>query len=83
MTTSLVLALVWLVAANVIAVVPSRRNHWPQAWALIAVGIPLLGYVTYENGPWAGLLALGAGMSVLRWPLRRGLGWLRRRLDGG
>lgn len=70
MTFSLILACLWLVAANVLAMIPSKDNHWARAYGLIAVGIPLLGYVTYENGPWIGLLALAAGMSVLRWPVR-------------
>jgi hypothetical protein len=78
-TTSIILACVWVVVANVLAMLPSRRNHWPQAWALIALGIPLLGYVTYENGPWIGLLALFAGASILRWPVRHLLAWARRR----
>ena len=78
MSGSLILALVWLVLANVLAMLPSKRSHWPQAWALIATGIPLLGWVTYQNGPWVGLLALAAGMSVLRWPVRYGLRWLGR-----
>jgi hypothetical protein len=77
MTLSLALACLWVVTACVIAMLPSRRNHWPQAWALIAVGIPLLGYVTYENGPWWGLAALFAGASILRWPLRHLVARLR------
>ncbi len=78
MSGSLILALVWLVLANVLAMLPSKRSHWPQAWVLIATGIPLLGWVTYQNGPWIGLLALAAGMSVLRWPVRYGVRWLGR-----
>ena len=39
------------------------------AFALIAIGIPLVGWVTYQNGPIWGLVILGAGASVLRWPL--------------
>ncbi len=69
MSTSLVLAFLWLVAANVIGMFPSRHNHWPAAYGLIALGVPLLGYVTYQNGPIIGLLALMAGASILRWPL--------------
>lgn len=76
MTVSLSLACLWVVAACAIAMLPSRRNHWPQAWALIAVGIPLLGYVTYENGPVIGLVALFGGASILRWPLRHLGAWL-------
>ena len=45
---------------------------------LIALGIPLVGYVTYQNGPWVGLFVLFAGMSILRWPLRYLLRWVRQ-----
>ncbi|WP_264213016.1 DUF2484 family protein [Leisingera thetidis] len=69
MTLSLTLAAVWALAANVLALIPSRDNHWTRAYVLIAFGIPLLGYVTYENGPWWGLAVLLGGMSVLRWPV--------------
>jgi hypothetical protein len=48
---------------------PARKSHWPAAYVLIALGVPLLGYVTYENGPWIGLIAFAAGASILRWPL--------------
>ncbi len=78
MSGSLILALVWLVLANVLAMLPSRNKYWRRAYVLIAVGIPLVGYVTYQNGPWIGLLALAAGMSVLRWPVRYGVRWLGR-----
>jgi len=69
MTLSLTLAALWALVANVLAMLPSRDNHWRRAYMLIAVGIPILGYVTYENGPWIGLIVLAAGMSVLRWPV--------------
>ncbi|UWQ80444.1 DUF2484 family protein [Leisingera sp. S132] len=80
MTLSLTLAAVWALAANVLAMIPSRDNHWRRAYLLIALGIPLLGYVTYENGPWWGLAVLLAGMSVLRWPVLYFGRWVRRRL---
>lgn len=79
MTLSLTLAAVWALAANLLAMLPSRDNHWRRAYALIAVGIPILGYVTYENGPWWGLAVLVAGMSVLRWPVIYFGRWLRER----
>ena len=69
MTPSLLCAALWLVAANLMAMIPSKDNLWQRAYLLIAVGIPLLGWVTYQNGAWVGLLALAAGMSVLRWPV--------------
>ncbi|GAB4552772.1 MAG: hypothetical protein Tsb0024_20120 [Ruegeria sp.] len=78
MSWSIALAALWGVAANVLAMIPSKDNHWTRAYALIAVGIPILGYVTYENGPWVGLFVLAAGMSVLRWPVIYLGRWLRR-----
>jgi hypothetical protein len=75
---SLILAALWALTANVLAMIPSRDNHWRRAYALIAVGIPILGYVTYENGPWWGLAVLVAGMSVLRYPVIYLGRWLRR-----
>lgn len=80
MSTSLILACLWAILANVMAMIPSRDNHWRRAYVLIALGIPLIGYVTWENGPWIGLLALAAGMSILRWPMRYLLRWLGSKL---
>ncbi len=80
MTTSLILACLWAIAANVLAMVPSQDNHWRRAYWLIGLGIPLLGYVTYENGPWIGLLVLAAGMSILRWPVRYFGRWISAKL---
>ncbi|MCW1956526.1 DUF2484 family protein [uncultured Lentibacter sp.] len=77
MTLSLTLACLWAAAANVLAMLPSRDAHWSRAYGLIGLGIPLLGYVTYENGPWIGLLVLLAAMSMLRWPLIYLMRWLR------
>ncbi|MEM8632257.1 MAG: DUF2484 family protein [Pseudomonadota bacterium] len=82
MTLSLVLACLWAISANVIAVFPSKHHHWPAAYGLIAVGIPILGYVTYENGAFIGLLVLAAGMSILRWPVRYLFRWIGRTFVG-
>ncbi|MCI2393480.1 DUF2484 family protein [Aliiroseovarius sediminis] len=78
MTLSLILACFWAVAAQVVALFPSRHHHWPAAYILIAVGIPLLGFVVYENGPLVGGLVLIAAMSILRWPVIYLIRWLRR-----
>ncbi|WP_372573758.1 DUF2484 family protein [Ruegeria jejuensis] len=78
MTLSLTLVCVWAISANLMAMIPSRDNHWSRAYLLIALGIPLLGYVTYQNGPWVGLIVLIAGMSVLRWPVIYLTRWIRR-----
>lgn len=81
MSLSLILACLWAVAANLAAMIPSRDNHWRRAYVLIVCGIPLLGYVTYENGPVAGLIAMAAGMSLLRWPVVYLGSWMRRRME--
>jgi len=69
MTLSLICAFVWLIAANVLAMIPSHDNHWRRAYVLIAIGVPLIGWVTMQNGPLIALVILAAGMSVLRWPV--------------
>ncbi|MFW5641732.1 MAG: DUF2484 family protein [Roseicyclus sp.] len=79
MPLSLVLACLWAIAAFVAALLPGRV-HWPAAWMLIATGIPILGFVTLQAGPVAGLVCLAAGASVLRWPLLRAGGRMRRSL---
>ena len=77
MSLSLILACLWLIAANLIGMVPSRDHHWRAAYGLIAVGIPIVGYVTWQMGPVLGLLVLAAGASVLRWPVYYVWRWVR------
>lgn len=69
MNGSMLLACLWAVTATLIAILPSRDRHWRAAYMLIAAGIPILGWVTLQNGPWVGLIVLAAGASILRWPL--------------
>jgi hypothetical protein len=76
----LALCLIWLVAANVIGMFPSKDLHWRAAYVLIAIGVPLLGWVTWESGPVVGLLLLAAGASILRWPVVYLWRWLRRQM---
>ncbi|MFN4193494.1 MAG: DUF2484 family protein [Tabrizicola sp.] len=80
MTLPLALCLGWLVVANLVAMLPSRDHHWRAAYVLIALGVPLLGWMTWVAGPLAGLLLLAAGASVLRWPVIFLWRWLRRQL---
>lgn len=76
----LALCLVWLIAANVIAMFPSRDRHWRAAYVLIAIGVPLLGWVTWELGPVVGMLVLAGGASILRWPVIFVWRWFRQQL---
>lgn len=77
MMLSMVFALLWLVIANLLGTFPSKDNHWRRAYILVAIGVPLLGWVTIENGPWIALMFLAAGMSVLRWPVLYLSRWVR------
>ena len=61
---------------------PSRDNHWRRAYWLIGLGIPILGWFAWQNGPWVGLLVLLAGMSVLRWPVIYLGRWAARSFGG-
>lgn len=76
MPLPLILACLWALVACLVAMGP-QRYHWPAAWALIATGIPILGYATLILGPVWGFLLLAAGASVLRYPLIRALDRLR------
>lgn len=78
MSLSLILACLWAIAANFAAMLPSRKNHWPAAYVLMAAGIPILGYVTLQHGPWLGLLCLAAAASILRWPVIYLVRYIRR-----
>ncbi len=82
MSWSLILGFLWLITANFIAMLPSKDKHWRNAYVLIAIGIPLLGWLTWENGPWVGLVALAAGVSILRWPVRYLGRWMKRKTVG-
>ncbi|WP_299755324.1 DUF2484 family protein [uncultured Boseongicola sp.] len=77
MTLSLSLACLWCILANVIAMFPSKKKHWPAAYVLMAFGVPLLGLVVWENGIWIGLLVLAAAVSILRWPVLHLWRWMR------
>jgi hypothetical protein len=77
MIWSLTAALIWLIAANFLAMLPSRDHHWTNAYRLIAVGVPILIWLWVAAGMWWGLAYLAAAGSVLRWPLIHLWRWLR------
>jgi hypothetical protein len=78
MSASLILTALWAICANLLAMTPSKDNHWRAAYVLIAVGIPILGFVTWQHGPWIGFLVLAGAISVLRWPVIYLGRWLKR-----
>ena len=71
-------AALWFILANVVAMFPSKDLHWRFAYGMIAIGVLILGWVTYQNGQWIGLILLAAGGSVLRWLLIYLTRWVRR-----
>ncbi|MEE4187312.1 MAG: DUF2484 family protein [Roseobacter sp.] len=79
MTVSLTLAALWALVANLLAMMPSKDQHWRNAYLLITIGIPIVGFVSWQHGPWIGMLVLAAGMSVLRWPVVYLGRWIKRR----
>lgn len=79
-TLPLAAGLVWLIVANVLAMLPSKDHHWTNAYRLIAVGLPIVIWIGWTNGlMWAAAFVAG-GASVLRWPLIYLWRWLRARL---
>mgnify|MGYP000471443876 CR=1 FL=1 len=68
MTSSLIAALVWFLAANLRAMFPSKDQHWRFAYVMIVIGVPILIWVFVENGPTVGGGVLLMGLWVLRWP---------------
>jgi hypothetical protein len=80
MSLSIVAALVWMVAVNLRAMFPSKDNHWKFAYAMIAIGVPILIWVYLDHGlVLAAILLLGA-MWVMRWPVIYLTRWLRRQV---
>jgi hypothetical protein len=69
--------LVWLITANLIAMFPSRDHHWTNAYILIALGVPILAWTWWSNGPLLALAFLVGGASVLRWPVYFLVRWCR------
>ncbi len=77
-TPAFVLACVWLVVANVLAMLPSNDNHWRRAYVLIGMGVPIAIYLIFQNGFWLALIFVLAGMWILRWPVIYLARWLRK-----
>lgn len=77
MSGAVFMACLWCVCANVIAMFPSKHHHWPAAYVLMTFGIPILGWVYWEEGVIFGAIFTVAGLSILRWPVRYLIRWLR------
>jgi hypothetical protein len=80
MTLSLILALIWLALAQATGVLRPASRQRAAAVALTVPGIPLLGWVTTDAGPYVALALLAAGALSLCWPLP-GLARTARRIE--
>jgi len=69
MTLSLILALIWFALAQASGLLRPAPRQRAAAVALTILGIPLLGWVTTDAGPYVGLALLAAGTLSLCWPL--------------
>jgi uncharacterized membrane protein len=69
MTLSLTLALTWLAFAQATGLLRPMSRQRAAAVVLTILGIPLLGWVTTDAGPYVGLALLAIGVLSLCWPL--------------
>ena len=80
MSYSLSAACCWIILAAILAAIPSNDNHWRRAYALMAIGAPLLVWVFVNDGIIFGLIFTAAAASVFRWPLRYLFTWVLRQV---
>ncbi|MGR3714787.1 MAG: DUF2484 family protein [Shimia sp.] len=81
MTLSLVLACIWLFVANFRAMFPSKDRLWSFAYAMIAVGVPIVIGLYVQNGPWVALIVFVMASWVMRWPVYYLWLWLRKKVS--
>lgn len=67
---AIIAALAWALAANLSILVPSKRKHWPMAWALMVTALPIVTWLAATGHPLAAVLFAAAAISVLRLPLK-------------
>ncbi len=68
MSEALLLLSIWALLAGAAGVVPRGRLSPVINLALVVAGIPILGLVTMQMGPWAGLVTMAAGSLLLLHP---------------
>ena len=69
MSTSLLTACFWAIAATVVAMLPMRRQFGPGIALLIAAPV-LIGFIGYQHGWIFAALGLAAFVSMFRNPLK-------------
>ncbi|WP_435229720.1 DUF2484 family protein [Pseudopelagicola sp. nBUS_20] len=80
MSLSLVFALFWLLLVNLDAIFVSADHHWRFTFVMIAVGVPILIGVLYEDGGWMALLVLISAAWLMRWSALHLARWIKRRV---
>lgn len=67
---TLAVAAGWLLMACLLPYL--RPHHRPRAfWAMVATGVPVLGWLTLHWGPMLGVAGFALGLAALFWPPRR------------
>lgn len=69
MSTSVIIASLWVLAATVTAFLPMRRQYVPGIALLIAAPV-LIVWLGYDHGWWLSVLAALGFVSMFRNPLR-------------
>ncbi|PXW70915.1 uncharacterized protein DUF2484 [Loktanella sp. PT4BL] len=70
----------WVVLAFALSAFPSNDSHWRRAYVLLAIGAPLLVWITIQHGIFMGLLGLAVGGLVLRWPVYYLWRWIKNNI---
>jgi len=80
MSLSFIAALIWMIVVNLRAMFPSKDNHWKFAYAMIALGLPILVWVYIDHGIVLAAILLVGAMWVMRWPVIYLSRWIRRQV---
>ncbi|MBO9473505.1 DUF2484 family protein [Shimia sp. R10_1] len=80
MSLSLISACVWLIAANLRAMFPSKDHHWRFAYVMMAIGVPIVIGLAVQHNIWFALVFVGMGAWIMRWPVIYLWRWVKRKL---
>lgn len=69
MTTPVILAGLWIIAASIIAFLPRKYHKTSALYFLIPTALVLLPWICAANGFLVGALFLAGFGSILRWPV--------------
>ena len=76
----LIVVCAWVVLAAILQAIPTKRKHWPAAYGLMMLLVPVVLFCIAQSAWTALLFALVAASFILRWPLWYGWLWVKRRL---